>query len=142
MIVKKNDKVKIRYTGTLDNGVVFDSSEDGEPLEFIVGSGQIIPDFDKAVEGMKLDEEKKFTVKPEDAYGLRSEVLIREFPKTFFPENFKPENGMLITLQDKEGKPITAKIAGSSENGITVDLNHPLAGENLHFNIKVVEIGQ
>jgi len=138
--VKKGDRVKVQYTGSLEDGTIFDSSKAGEPLDFTVGSGQIIPGFDKTVEGMKLNEEKKITIKAEDAYGKRDETLIREFPRTSLPETLKPEKGMVIQLQDQTGRPVSATIIDITENSITVDLNHPLAGKDLIFNIKVVGI--
>ena len=139
-VIKKGDKIKVQYTGTLQDGTIFDKSKEGKPLEFTVGSGQIIPGFDKAVEGMKLNEEKKVTLKPENAYGKRDETAIREFPKNSLPENFKPEKGMMIRLQDQTGRPMPGTVTDINENSITVDLNHPLSGKDLTFNIKVVGI--
>ena len=139
-LVKKGDRVKVQYTGTLQDGTIFDKSKEGKPLEFTVGSGQIIPGFDKAVEGMKLNEEKKVTLKPEDAYGKRDETAIREFPKNSLPENFKPEKGIMIKLQDQTGRAMPGTVTDIAENNITVDLNHPLSGKDLTFNIKVVGI--
>jgi peptidylprolyl isomerase len=105
-----------------------------------VGSGQVIPGFEKAVEGMKLNEEKKVTIKLEDGYGKRDETAIREYLKKALPENFKPEKGMVIRLQDQTGRAIPGTIIDITENSITIDLNHPLAGKDLTFNIKVVGI--
>ncbi|MBA7535974.1 FKBP-type peptidyl-prolyl cis-trans isomerase SlyD [subsurface metagenome] len=139
-MIKKGDRVKVQYTGSLNDGTIFDKSKEGEPLEFTVGSGQVIPGFDKAVEGMKLNEEKKVTLKPEDAYGKRDETAIREVPKNSLPENFKPEKGMMIRLQDQTGRPIPGTVTDITENNITVDLNHPLAGKDLTFDIKVIGI--
>jgi len=139
-LVKKGDKVKIQYIGSLNDGTIFDKSKEEEPLEFTVGSGQVIPGFDKAVEGMKLNEEKKVTLKTEDAYGKRDETAIREFPKSSLPENFKPEKGMVIRLQNQTGRAIPGRITDITENNITIDLNHPLAGKDLTFNIKVIGI--
>jgi len=139
-LVKKGDRIKVQYTGTLQDGTMFDKSKEGEPLEFTVGSGQIIPGFDKAVEGMKLNEEKKVTLKTEDAYGKRDETAIREFPKNSLPENFKPEKGMMLKLQDQTGRAIPGTVTDITENSITVDLNHPLAGKDLTFDIKVIGI--
>ncbi len=139
-MVKKGDRVKVQYTGSLEDGTIFDSSKEGEPLEFTVGGGQIMPGFDKTVEGMKLNEEKEVTIKAEDAYGKRDETVIREFPRTSLPETLKPEKGMVIQLQDQTGRPVPATIIDITENSITVDLNHPLAGKDLIFNIKVVGI--
>jgi peptidylprolyl isomerase len=140
MVIKKGDRVKVQYTGTLDDGTIFDKSEEGDPLEFTVGSEQVIPGFDKAVEGMSLNEEKSVIIKADDAYGQRDEALAKEFPPSFFPEDFNPEKGMVIGLQDQAGRSIPATITNISETGITVDLNHPLAGNDLTFDIKVVAI--
>lgn len=140
MIVKKGDRIKVQYTGRLGDGSIFDKSKMEEPLEFTVGSGQIIPGFDRAVEGMKLNEEKKVTILAEDAYGQRDETLIKEFPRVSLPENFKPEKGMAIRLQDQSGRAIPGIIIDITENNITIDLNHPLAGKDLIFDIKVVGI--
>ncbi|MBA7483011.1 Trigger factor [subsurface metagenome] len=139
-VIKKGDRVKVQYTGSLNDGTIFDKSKEGEPLEFTVGSGQVIPGFDKAVEGMKLNEEKKVTLKTEDAYGKRDETAIREFPKNSLPENFKPEKGIMIRLQDQTGRAIPGTVTDITENSITVDLNHPLAGKDLAFDIKVIGI--
>jgi len=139
-LVKKGNRIKVHYTGTLQDGTIFDKSKEGEPLEFTVGSGQIIPGFDKAVEGMKLNEEKKVTLKTEDAYGKRDETAIREFPKNSLPENFKPEKGIMIKLQDQTGRAMPGTVTDITENSITVDLNHPLAGRDLTFDIKVIGI--
>lgn len=139
-LVKKGDRIRVQYTGSLNDGTIFDKSKEEAPLEFTVGSGQIIPGFDKAVEGMKLNEEKKVTLKPEDAYGKRDETAIKEFPKNSLPENFKPEKGIMIRLQDQTGRPIPGTITDITENNITVDLNHPLAGKDLTFDIKVIGI--
>jgi peptidylprolyl isomerase len=105
-----------------------------------VGGGQIIPGFEKAVEGMELGEQKKVTISAESAYGERDENLIRDFPRTSLPENFEPEKGMIIGLQDQSGREIPGTITNITENSITIDLNHPLAGKDLNFNIEVVGI--
>ena len=139
-LVKKGDRIKVQYTGTLQDGTIFDKSKEEKPLEFTVGSGQIIPGFDKAVEGMKLNEEKKITLKPEDAYGKRDETAIREFTKNSLPENFKPEKGMMIKLQDQTGRAMSGTVTDINENRITVDFNHPLSGKDLTFDIKVIGI--
>jgi peptidylprolyl isomerase len=139
-VVKKGDKVKVHYTGRLEDGSVFDSSQDREPLEFTVGSGQMITGFDEAVEGMKLNEEKTVTIKAEDAYGQRDETLTREFPLSSLPKDFEPKIGMRIPLQDPTGRQRTGTIIDIAKNSVTVDLNHPLAGKDLIFDIKVVSI--
>ena len=140
MTVKKNDKVKVHYVGTLDNGTMFDKSTNEEPLEFVVGTGQIIPGFEQAVIGMNLNEEKKVAIKAENAYGLRNEKLVGDFPRSSLPEGFVPQKSMVITLHDQEGRAIPATIINVAEQNITIDLNHPLAGKDLNFSIKVLSI--
>ncbi len=140
MGVKKGDKVKVHYTGTLDDGTVFDKSKDGAPLEFTVGAGEMIAGFDKAVEGMELNGEKKITIKAEDAYGGRDETLMKKFPLTFLPEDFAPEIGMTVGLKDEDGRSIPATITEISEDEINIDLNHPMAGKDLTFDITVVSV--
>lgn len=138
--VEKGAKVKVQYTGRLEDGTVFDESKEGEPLEFTVGSGQVIPGFDKAVQGMKLNEEKEVTIKSEDAYGKRDETLIRNFPRTAFPKDFKPEKDRVIQLSDQTGRPRPGIIIDIIKDSIAIDLNHPLAGKDLTFKIKVIGI--
>jgi len=138
--VKAGDTIKVEYKGSLEDGTVFDQNQEGQPLEFTVGSGQLIPGFDRAVVGMKLEETKTVTLPAEDAYGMPAPSLIRNFPKTSFPDNFEPEIGMDITMQDQSGRPVPAKIAGITEDEIAIDLNHPLAGKTLVFDIKVIGI--
>lgn len=140
MTVKKGDKVKVEYTGSLSDGTVFGKSEAGEPLEFSVGGDRIIPGFDEAVEGMKLNEEKKVTIKSDEAYGKRDETLVKVFPLNTLPENFKPEKGMTIRLQDQSGRSVPGTITEITKDNISIDLNHPLAGKELTFKIKVVGI--
>ena len=138
--VQKNDKIKVEYTGTFDDGTVFDKSQEGQPLEFTVGKGEMIPGFDKAVEGMKLNEEKKFTLKPEEAYGNRDETKVQEFPRNTFPPNINPVEGMTVALQDQNGRQIPARIISVTDKSVIIDLNNPMAGKNLTFTIKVVDI--
>ena len=140
MAVVKNNKVKVHYVGSLDNGTIFDKSSDKEPLEFVVGSGQIIPGFEEAVLGMNLNEEKKVAIKAENAYGSRNESLVGDFPCSSLPEGFVPQKGMVITLNDPSGRAIPATIISIAEQNITIDLNHPLAGKDLNFTIKVIGI--
>ncbi len=140
-IVEKGDKVKVHYTGSLTDGSVFDKSKEGKPLEFEVGAGQMIVGFDRAVKGMKLNEEKKVTIKSNDAYGNRDESLIMIFKKSNLPEGFEPEKGMTIQLSGHSGQqPIQGTIINISDKDITVDGNHFLAGKDLVFDIKIVGI--
>ena len=141
MAIKKGDKVKIDYTGTFDDGTVFDASEKhGKPLEVEVGSGQIILGFDKALEGMEKGEEKEITIPPEEAYGHNNQELIKKIPRKQIPMDQEPKPGMMLALKTPEGKQFPATITDVNDTEITIDLNHPLAGKTLHFKIKVVEI--
>jgi len=141
MPVKKGDKVKVEYKGTLEDGTEFDSSEKhGHPLEFEVGSGQLIKGFDEGVIGMEKGDEKDIKLKPEEAYGAPREELIRDIPKEHLPKEQEPKVGMMLLMATKEGQQIPAKIVEVTEKTIKVDLNHPLAGKVLNFHVKVVEI--
>jgi peptidylprolyl isomerase len=132
--------VSVNYTGTLNNGEQFDSSEGRPPLEFKVGSGQIIKGFDTAVVGMLLNEEKTFTLAPEDAYGSRNEDHKHELPRAEIPSEITPEMGQILALTSSERQHIPARIVAMDEEKVTFDLNHPLAGQSLTFKIKVVGI--
>jgi len=139
--VEKGDKVKVEYTGKLKDGTVFDSSEkQGAPLEFEVGSGQVIKGFDQAIVGMKKDEEKKITIQPEDAYGQRNPELIKEIPRQTFPQDQEIKPGMVFMMKIQDGRQFPAIISEVKDNTVTIDLNPPLAGKTLIFNIKLLEI--
>jgi len=141
MTVKKGDKVKVEYTGTLDDGTVFDSSEKhGHPLEFEAGSGKVIKGFDEAVIGMEKDEEKDVKIAKDQAYGERKPELLKKVPREQLPEGQEPKAGMTLMVGLPDGNQIPAKITEVNEKEITIDLNHPLAGKNLNFKIKVVEV--
>lgn len=141
MAVKTGDLIKVEYTGTLDDGNVFDSSQShGEPLEFEVGSGQIIKAFDDAVIGMAVGDQKSITILADDAYGQPTTELIRKVPKEFLASLPDAKPGMVLGLSDSQGNQMPAKIVEISDTEITLDLNHPLAGKTLHFTIKIVEI--
>ena len=139
--VTKGNMVKVEYTGTFDDGTVFDSStKHGEPLEFQAGAGQVVPGFDSAVVGMKLDEEKKVTIKPADAYGEADPKLIKTIPKGQLPEEEKLTKGMVLALNLPNGMQLPASITEVGADTVTIDFNHPLAGKTLHFTIKVAGI--
>jgi FKBP-type peptidyl-prolyl cis-trans isomerase 2 len=141
LAIKDGDTIKIDYTGTLDDGTVFDSSEDhGQPLEFTVGEGQVIQGFDSAVKGMEEGEEKEFRIEADQAYGAYNEELTRSIPKDNIPEDMDIQPGMMLGLQLPDGQQIPAKVAQIGEEEILLDMNHPLAGQALTFNIQVKEI--
>jgi len=140
MAIKQGDTIKVDYTGTLEDGQVFDSSEGKQPIEFEVGAGKIIPGFDKAVVGMEKDEEKEITIKPEDAYGQPREDLKREVPRTALPQGQEPKEGMGLMMNTPQGQQIPARIVKVTKDNVTIDLNHPLAGKTLKFKIKIADI--
>ena len=141
-VAKKGDNVSIEYEGSLDDGTVFDSSKKhGEPLEFIVGSGKVIPGFDKAVIGMKLMGEKKFTLQPAEAYGERNKKLTHKVLRSGLPPKPEPKPGMgLMTGGGPGGKSRRAMITEVTKEYIVIDMNHPLAGKVLTFAIKLIKI--
>ena len=140
--VKEGDVVKVHYTGKLINGEQFDSSVGREPLEFTVGAGQMIKGFDDAMPGMNLGEKKTINIAPEDAYGPRSEKAIIEFPKQNVPADIKLEPGMPLTLSNQDGQPVPVIIVEVKEEVIVLDANHFLAGQELIFDIELVEIAE
>ena len=132
--------VSVDYKGSLQNGDVFDTSHGRQPLEVQMGVGQLIAGFENELMGMALNEKKVFTLNPEDAYGQRDEDLIREFARADLPPEMEPEVGMMLALQSPEGQQMPAKITHLDDEKLSVDLNHPLAGEALTFEIEVVGI--
>ena len=138
--VKNGDVVKVHYTGKLVNGEQFDSSADREPLEFTVGAGQMIKGFDDAMPGMNLGEKKTINIAPEDGYGPRNEEAIIEFPKENVPAEMVIEPGMPLTLSDQAGNPVPVIVVEVKDDIIILDANHFLAGQELIFDIELVEI--
>lgn len=141
MKAKANDKVKVHYTGKLTTGEVFDSSEGREPLEFTVGGGQMIKGFDEAVNGMAIDEKKTVEIPSAEAYGERREELIQEVPKDQLPADMKPEVGQKLVATNDLGHQTYVSVTAVTDDAITVDANHDLAGKDLIFDIQLVEIG-
>jgi len=138
LTVKTGDKVKIEYTGTLEDGTIFDSSADhGNPLEFEVGSGQVIKGFDDAILGMKEGEEKQFSIEPADAYGEHDPTLVQKVPREIFPQDAELVPGLLFEAGLPTGEKVPATITEVQGGIVSVDLNHPLAGKKLNFKIKV-----
>lgn len=140
MVIKKGDKVKVHYTGSLDDGTIFDSSKGKDPLEFEVGSGKVIKGFDDAIIGMEKGKEKEVKIKSEDAYGNQNAELLKKIPRSQLPPEPEPKVGMMLALTSPDGQQIPARISNVTKEDVTIDLNHPLAGKNLTFKIEVVEI--
>ena len=137
--VKEGDTVKVNYTGTLKNGEVFDSSEGKEPLEFTLGEGQLIPGFEKAVVGMAVGDSAKIDIPSDEAYGEEREDLIINVPKNQLPDDVTPKVGMQLQVNQENGQPIPVLIKEVGETDLTLDANHPLAGQDLSFEIELVE---
>ncbi|MEX2600536.1 MAG: peptidylprolyl isomerase [Balneolaceae bacterium] len=138
--VKDGDTVKVHYKGTLEDGSVFDSSENKEPLEFKLGEGQLIPGFEKAVEGLAAGDSTKVTIPSGEAYGDPREDLVINVPKDNLPEDVEPKVGMQLQVNQENGQAIPVRITAVEESEIVLDANHPLAGKDLTFEIEVVEI--
>ena len=138
--VKNGDMVKVHYTGKFDTGEVFDSSEGSEPLAFTVGAGEVIPGFDQALLGMQIGETKDVVIAPEQAYGNRVEELAQTIDRNQFNlTGVEPEVGMAIEMRTPQGD-IPLVITDLTDTTVTLDANHPLAGESLHFSLRLVEI--
>ena len=135
--MKPGSKVKVHYTGTFDDGKVFDSSEGRDPLEFTIGSNQVIKGFENAIKEMKLNEEKSIKIHPKEAYGERDENLMVKVPRDKFPPEV--ELGGNLILKGPNGEQIPAVIKEVGNDSVTIDLNHPLAGKQLNFKLKLVE---
>jgi peptidylprolyl isomerase len=143
LIVEKVEKgmyVSVDYKGTLESGEVFDSSHGRQPLEVEIGAGQLITGFEKQLMGMATNDKKKFTIEPEEAYGQRHEHLRQSFPRTDVPPEMDLQVGTTVNLQDPKGRQIPAQIVDLDDEKVTLDMNHPLAGETLTFEIEVVGI--
>jgi peptidylprolyl isomerase len=140
MMISEGKFAAIHYTGTLDDGQTFDSSFGGQPFEFQVGSGSVIPGLEKAVIGMKVGDEKDVSMEPDEAYGEYDESLMHRVPKDEMKANFEPKEGMAISVMLENGARVPAFIKEISNAEIVIDLNHPLAGKTLHFHIKVIDI--
>jgi len=138
MTAKSGDTVRVHYKGTLSDGSEFDSSEGRDPLEFVVGSGQVIPGFDNAVVGLEPGETITVTIPAAEAYGEHDERGLQHFPHDAFPS--PPEVGWALELSGPDGQRVPAIVAEVGEDAVTLDFNHPLAGQDLTFDIELVEV--
>ncbi len=137
---KTGDKVKVHYTGRYEDGKVFDSSSDREPLDVEIGASQVIKGFEDALVGMREGEKKTISISPEEGYGLPDPVLLIEIPKANIPTGITPEVGMKLKLADKNGKSVMVTVSEIAEEAIKLDANHPLAGKVLVFDLELVSI--
>jgi len=138
--VKNGDTVRVHYHGRLTNGTTFDSSEGRDPLEFKVGAGMVIKGFDNGVVDMTIGEKRTLNIPVEEAYGPKNDELIMEFPKENIPADLNPQVGMDLQMSNPQGQVFPVKVAAIGDSSITLDANHPLAGEALIFDIELVEI--
>lgn len=138
--VKNGDTVRVHYHGRLTNGTTFDSSEGRDPLEFKVGAGMVIKGFDNGVVDMTIGEKRTLNIPVEEAYGPKNDELIMEFPKENIPADLNPQVGMDLQMSNPQGQVFPVKVAAIGDTSITLDANHPLAGEALVFDIELVEI--
>ncbi|RJR15884.1 MAG: peptidylprolyl isomerase [Nitrospiraceae bacterium] len=137
---ESGNTVRVHYTGTLNDGDVFDSSVDRDPLEFRIGDGQMIPGFEKAVTGMNVGDTKTVKIPASEAYGARREDLVVKLTRSHFPDNIVPVTGLQLSLKSPEGQIINAIITSVEEENVFLDANHPLAGKDLTFEIELMEI--
>ncbi len=139
-VAKKGDKIKVHYHGKLTNGNTFDSSEGREPLDFEIGGGMVIAGFDDGVTGMTIGEKKTVHIPADQAYGPKQEEMIMEFPKTQFPADMVPEIGMQLNMSNGSGQNFPVVIVEIKEEVVVLDANHPLAGEDLIFDLELIAI--
>ncbi|WP_295314785.1 peptidylprolyl isomerase [Roseobacter sp.] len=139
--VKSGDTVAIHYTGTLTDGTTFDSSEGRDPLEFVVGSGQIIPGLDTAMPGMKEGEKKTVEIPSEQAYGPVNPEMRQAVPREGIPDEIPLEIGTQLQMQTPDGQAMPVMVVEVDESTVTLDANHPLAGKDLRFDIELTKIG-
>mgnify|MGYP005987028385 FL=1 len=137
---KQGDTVRIHYTGTLNDGTVFDSSTGRDPLEFAVGSGMIIPGLDAAIPGMAVGDEKTVNVPADQAYGPVNDQARQAVPRSDIPDDIPLEVGTQLQMQTPQGQVVPVTVADVTEAEVTLDANHPLAGKDLTFAIEMVEI--
>lgn len=137
---KHGDTVKVHYTGKLEDGTVFDTSIDRDPLQFTIGEGQVIPGFEQAVLGMNPGESKTIRIPTDEAYGTRREEMVMVVDRNQLPADLNPEVGQQLQRSQPDGQTIVVTVTEVSKSSVTVDANHPLAGKDLTFDIQLVEV--
>lgn len=138
MAIKNGDTVFVHYTGTLEDGTEFDSSEGREPLEFVMGAGTIIPGFEAALQGKENGDKVSVTIPPADAYGEHNDEMVIIVPRAEVPDHIEPEEGTMLQIALEEGE-LDVVISRVTDEEVELDGNHPLAGKSLHFEIQVVD---
>jgi peptidylprolyl isomerase len=139
-LAETGNRVKVHYTGKLDNGTVFDSSKEREPLEFTIGNGQLIPAFETAVSGMSVGDSKTIKIAAADAYGEHRDELVVKIENERVPEEIEPVEGLALQLKTPDGGIVNAVVTAVESDHIVLDANHPLAGQDLTFDIELMEI--
>jgi len=137
---KSGDTVRVHYTGRLEDGSVFDTSEGRDPLEFTLGGGEVIAGFDEAVTGMEEGERRSAHIAADDGYGVRREELVLEMPREQIPDDLDLEVGMMLELHRQDGNAVPVTVTDLGDVNVTLDANHPLAGEDLTFEVELVSI--
>ncbi len=140
MAANLGDTVRVHYTGRLDDGSEFDSSAGREPIEFTLGAGQVIPGFEKAILGMEPGESKTFTIPAEEAYGPHRPELVHRVPRAQIPPHVELYEGARLEARDQAGNRIALTVLEVTDEEVTMDANHPLAGQNLTFEVQLVEV--
>jgi len=140
-MIEAGKTVKIHYKGTLTDGTVFDSSEGRDPIEFEIGGGTVIPGFETAVTEMAVEETKTITIPCAEAYGESDENMVGQIERNTLPEEIVPEVGMMLSMQSPEGE-MPVRIVEMDDTHLTLDANHPLAGEDLTFELTLVEVSE
>ncbi len=136
----QGDRVRVHYTGRLDDGTVFDSSEGRDPLVFELGEGRVIPGFEAAVLGMSAGDRKSTTIPSDEAYGPRRDDLLLAVERDRLPDGLDPEPGQALQMQTEEGQVVPVRVVEADDTSVTIDANHPLAGQDLTFEIELVGI--
>ncbi|MFC1982207.1 peptidylprolyl isomerase [Chloroflexota bacterium] len=139
-MAEDGNTVIVHYTGTLEDGTAFDSSIDREPLEFVLGAGTMIPGFEEGVRGMQVGQSKTVTIPAQEAYGEHRDDMILVIERSQLPEGLNPEVGQKLQMQQPDGGPVVVVVTDVTETTLTLDANHPLAGKDLTFELKLVEI--
>ncbi len=137
---QSGDTVKVHYTGKLDDGRVFDTSRDTEPLEFTIGRNQVIPGFEEAVIGMSVGETKTARIAAGNAYGTRHEEWVVDVGRDELPDGADPVVGQHLQVEQEDGQRTIVRVSATSEDSVTLDANHPLAGEDLTFEIELLQV--
>ncbi len=137
---KTGNHVRVNFTGKLDDGTVFASTMNDDPIEFTLGENEVLPAIEEAVEGMEPGEAKSVRIAAEDAFGLRREDLVQEIPKASLPDDMDVEVGQQLWVDELDEEPIAVSVVDISDSTVTIDANHPLAGEDLIFDLEVLDV--